>query len=514
MFKILEKIIRAGTTESMPDLEKRAIVLTNSIAVIGAIIVSSLLMYSLRNGWSFFDQIFAITIALLVSIPILNGFGILNLGRFLLVVSIPASSLVLSFLPRIQSPENFEYIQGPSLYTVLMATSSIPILIFQKRDKNLMWLAVGLNFVMFLLVDPFLHFFSKSHEWPTLGLYIGSNLISIAAYLFFLGSIFSLKSIVDTFELKNHQLIELLSVKNFELENSYQELYELNKNIETQNEEIYSQRENLLQSQMNLLEANIEIERQKNELEKQNTNLEKSLNERSKDLLQTNEELVIRNNDLQQFSYTVSHNLRGPVASMLGLFNIHKMEKNVKGKNQIFNLLFKSALSLDTIIRDLNKIVDIRNDKFAAFEEVRFQDELNLIKQSLHSFIIENDVEIIANLECDQLHSIKAYINSILYNLISNAIQYRSPSRKLLIHFSTKTIANKVIIEVTDNGLGIDLDRFKDDLFKLFKRFHPNTQGKGLGLYLIKQQVEKLQGIIEVISTPGIGTTFIVTIPK
>ncbi|MFN7792191.1 MAG: sensor histidine kinase [Cyclobacteriaceae bacterium] len=514
MFRIIEKLIKAGTTENMPSLEKRAIVLTNSIAVIGAVIISSLLLYSLRNGWSFFDQAFAITIAVLISIPLLNGNGLLTLGRFLLVFTIPVSSLVLSFLPRIQAPESFDYSQNPALYAVLLATSSIPILIFQNRDKYLMRSVVALNFVLFLLVDPFIHFFSKSHEWPSFGFYVATNLIFIAAYLFLLGSIFSLKNIVDSFETKNHQLIEELSVKNTELQNSYSELYELNKNVETQNEEIQSQSENLLKSQTSLIEANNEIERQKKELEKQNTILEKSLDERSTDLLQTNEELVTRNNELQQFSYTVSHNLRGPVASMLGLFNIHQTAKTPEDKNHIFSLLSQSALSLDTIIRDLNKIVDIRNDKFAAFEEVHIQDELTLIQQSLHSFIIENDVEIIADLQCEQLHSIKAYINSILYNLISNAIQYRSPARKLVIHISSRIIANNICLEVSDNGRGIDLNKFKHDLFKLFKRFHANTQGKGLGLYLIKQQVEKLQGTIEVTSTPEVGTTFKVTMPK
>jgi len=199
---------------------------------------------------------------------------------------------------------------------------------------------------------------------------------------------------------------------------------------------------------------------------------------------------------------------------MLGLFNIHHTAETPEDKNHIFSLLGQSALSLDTIIRDLNKIVDVRNDKFAAFEEVHIQDELALIQQSLHSFIIENDVEIIADLQCEQLHSIKAYINSILYNLISNAIQYRSPERKLIIHVSSRIIANNICLEVSDNGLGIDLNKFKHDLFKLFKRFHANTQGKGLGLYLIKQQVEKLQGTIEVTSTPEVGTTFKVTMPK
>jgi len=98
--------------------------------------------------------------------------------------------------------------------------------------------------------------------------------------------------------------------------------------------------------------------------------------------------------------------------------------------------------------------------------------------------------------------------------LVSNAIQYRSPSRAPVIKISTQLINGHIILQVKDNGLGIDLSRFRGDMFKLYKRFHASTPGgKGLGLYLIKQQVEKLNGQIEVESTPGNGATFRVLLP-
>jgi signal transduction histidine kinase len=318
---------------------------------------------------------------------------------------------------------------------------------------------------------------------------------------------------MDEYEVKNDLLIRRLNEKNLELENSNRELYELNKNIETQNEEIQAQSEELIQSQESLILAHNEIERQKLELEQHNAFLAKSLDEKNRDLLYSNQQLISQNNELQQFSYTVSHNLRGPVASMLGLVKVHALAKNEAEEKQILTLIDKSAQSLETIIRDLNKIIDIRNDKFSAFELVSLEQELLLIRQSLNAFIEKNDVQIEQSFTLREIISIKAYVNSILYNLVSNSIQYRSPDRQPLIRVSSTAQNGNAVLEVTDNGLGIDLLRYQGDLFKLYKRFHTHTQGKGLGLYLVKQQVEKLNGHIEVESKPNTGTTFRVVLP-
>jgi len=312
---------------------------------------------------------------------------------------------------------------------------------------------------------------------------------------------------MDEFELKNNQLIDHLNRKNIELETSNRSLSELNKDIEAQNEEIQAQSEELRQSQDSLVLANGEIERQKMELEN-------SLDEKSKDLLNTNQQLVSQNNELQQFSYTVSHNLRGPVASILGLINLHRLSLSEEEKAHTIRLLETSALSLESIIYDLSRIIDIRHDKFSIYEPVSFEQELLLIKQSLTTFIDKNKVKIEEDFVPIELLSVKAYVNSILYNLVSNAIQYRSPERSPVIRISSTQIDGHVILAVSDNGLGIDLSRFKGDMFKLYKRFHTSTPGgKGLGLYLIKQQAEKLNGRIEVESTPGNGSTFKVILP-
>jgi signal transduction histidine kinase len=372
---------------------------------------------------------------------------------------------------------------------------------------------LAINFALFASLDPVLRLLSSMRSIPTFDQYIAGNLVLFIMYSFLTGSVMSLKNIVDKFEAQNEGLIKSLNEKNTQLERTNRELYELNKNIETQNEEIQAQSEELMQSQESLIAANNEIERQKVELEHQNTFLEKSLDEKSRDLLSTNQQLVTQNNELQQFSYTVSHNLRGPVASILGLINIHRMTETELEQRHVLTLLERSAQSLETIIHDLNKIIDIRNDKFLAFENVYLEDELDLIKQLLHTFINQNDVFIDTEFKCDTIFSIKSYINSILYNLVSNAIQYRSPERKPMIKITSEISDGYTILRISDNGLGIDLNKFENDLFKLYKRFHDHTQGKGLGLYIVKQQIEKLNGRVEVSSKPDHGTTFRVFLP-
>ncbi len=300
-----------------------------------------------------------------------------------------------------------------------------------------MLLSHSLNFLTFASLDILLRVFSKLHAAPTLHQYFAGNIIVFVAYWLLTGSVFSLKNLMDEYEVKNDLLIRRLNEKNLELENSNRELYELNKNIETQNEEIQAQSEELIQSQESLILAHNEIERQKLELEQHNAFLAKSLDEKNRDLLYSNQQLISQNNELQQFSYTVSHNLRGPVASMLGLVKVHALAKSEAEEKQILSLIDKSAQSLETIIRDLNKIIDIRNDKFSAFELVSLEQELLLIRQSLNAFIEKNDVQIEQSFTLREIISIKAYVNSILYNLVSNSIQYRSPDRPALIRVSS-----------------------------------------------------------------------------
>ncbi|HEY9047290.1 MAG TPA: histidine kinase dimerization/phospho-acceptor domain-containing protein, partial [Ohtaekwangia sp.] len=476
---MIRALTTVGVTEQMPRLQARAVILSNRIAIIAIVLTALFLSYSLRSKWSFTHQMVLVTFIALCTTPLLNRIGAIYVSRILLTITIPLTSLTILLINRIQMPESFEYQRSPGIYSILLATAIIPALIFSNQERKLMYIGIGANFTAFALLDIILRFYSTRHQVPTVTQYMSANLVLFISYFLLIGSVLSLKRVADIFEQRNNQLIEDLNAKNAALENTNRELHELNKNIETQNEEIQAQSEELHQSQESLIMANNEIERQRGELESQNKFLEKTLDEKNRDLLHTNQQLVMQNNELQQFSYTVSHNMRGPVASIIGLMNIHRLANSADEQSHILELIEQSAYSLETIIRDLNKIVDIRNDRFTVYEDVSLPEEVKLIRQSLKSFTQENVVRFDLHLAYDKIISIKAYINSILYNLISNGIQYRSPDRPLVIGVSSKYENGHAVITVTDNGLGIDLVRYKDDLFKLYKRFHTHTQGKG-----------------------------------
>ncbi|MBX9851972.1 MAG: GHKL domain-containing protein [Cytophagaceae bacterium] len=99
-------------------------------------------------------------------------------------------------------------------------------------------------------------------------------------------------------------------------------------------------------------------------------------------------------------------------------------------------------------------------------------------------------------------------LKSIIYNLLSNAIKYRSPQRNPIVEFKTEMSHDCLCLLIKDNGLGIDLQRNKQKLFSIFKRFHDHVEGAGIGLYTVKKLVEKFEGNIDVESEPGVGTTF------
>ncbi len=517
MNSLLKRIVYSGADDAGSWSRVRSIQLTNAIALIIAFLFFILISYlAFNNGITTVVLVGLGTIAVLFSVIVLNYFHAYNLSRSIMSVIIPLAVLVAVFLPRIGMIGRYNYFRSADVYCILITSSIVPLLIFSLRERKAMFFGLAINVLILIFFDFCFYRFSGSFQQTpyTIFRFVGANVVILLMFLFLSGSIAFFKDLFEFFEDKNEKLIGRLNKKNVELQMFNKELYELNKNIEVQNEEIQSQSEELLQSQESIMLANTEIERQKKELEEKNHLLEQSLDERNFDLLQTNQQLINQNSELQQFSFTVSHNLRAPVASMHGLMNLYRLSKTDDERAHIIGLFEKSTSSLDTIIHDLGKIIDIRQDNFTALESVSLQVEIDLIMQLLNTFVISNEVTISTDFVWPSLVSIKAYVNSILFNLISNAIKYRSPVRKPLVHISSRLTEEHVVLEVSDNGLGIDLLKHQTDLFKLYKRFHPHTPGKGLGLFIVKQQIEKLNARIEAESIPDQGTTFRIFHPK
>jgi PAS domain S-box-containing protein len=227
-------------------------------------------------------------------------------------------------------------------------------------------------------------------------------------------------------------------------------------------------------------------------------------------------ELTNRNNEHMQFNYIVSHNLRGPIAQLIGLCSIISFP-NIQDheKERTIQYIKKSALKMDDLVKDLSGILSSRSTVHQVKENVSFDLMLESILDSLYIQIKDTHAEIKVQMEKDArgMYTVKHYLESIIYNLVSNAIKYRSQNRSPKIRLSFKREEEFMVITVTDNGVGIDLERHAKKVFGLYHRFHEHIEGKGLGLYMTKTQVESLGGSISIKSRPEEGTEITVRIP-
>jgi PAS domain S-box-containing protein len=224
-------------------------------------------------------------------------------------------------------------------------------------------------------------------------------------------------------------------------------------------------------------------------------------------------ELTQNNKDLKQFSYITSHNLRAPLSNLIGLLNlIEDIPVENEELEEILSGFTKSTHLLNETINDLVKVIIIKDNPSMQKEEVSLQEVFENVFSQL-SFQIELHKPII-KLKFDKvplLNTNKAYIESILLNLLTNSIKYKSENRKLKISITAEQIDQKAVLTFKDNGIGIDLERNRDKVFGLYQRFHNYPDSKGLGLYLVKSQVETMGGTISIDSEVNKGTTFTIT---
>ncbi|MDF2432996.1 MAG: hypothetical protein JWP44_2627 [Mucilaginibacter sp.] len=226
------------------------------------------------------------------------------------------------------------------------------------------------------------------------------------------------------------------------------------------------------------------------------------------------DDLYKRNKELQQFGYVVSHNLRSPVANIMGITTLLEMDKDDPETVAQCTLGLKNAIHrLDDVIRDLSKILSVTDGSVEITKEnIDLNELLNNVSTDLKETIAYSGAKIEMPAGPTFLFSHKAYLYSVFYNLISNAVKYRS-EKVPEIKISIDKKPDSLVIKISDNGLGIDLVKYKEDVFKPYKRFNSAIEGKGLGLFLVKSHVEALNGTIGIESKPGKGTQFNIILP-
>lgn len=480
--KLLEAIDGIGTQFGIDPTQRRYIQICNRVSAV--LFILTLLLFTV--SYIYFQWITSTTLALVAAFsflvpPLLNHLGFISISRITLILIIIIPSVIISILDKFDHPDTLEEFEYFQFRVILLGSAILPFILFSLKERWNLLFGLSLSFIALLLYDPihnWFHagFFQMGFSSPN---YYFLNYIILFSYLVLTGSTYFLKYSFEKSENENEYLIKQLSDRQKEILNS--------------SDLLRHQREKLL------LENRI---------------LNKEIIDKNNQLTETNKELIRHNNELQQFSYTISHNLRGPVASLTGLLNLIDHTSIDGDAAQILSRLKESVFSLDGTIRDLSYIIDIRNDITRIRQKLYLQKELNHVLVLLKREIEENSITVEADfVRIGEIYSVRPMLESILYNLVSNAIKYRSTEHKPLIRISSDTKDGEVILKVEDNGLGIDLDMYGEKLFGLYKRFHSHREGKGLGLFLVKLQTEALDGKIEVYSELGKGTSFILHFP-
>ncbi|HTI59986.1 PAS domain-containing sensor histidine kinase [Mucilaginibacter sp.] len=226
-------------------------------------------------------------------------------------------------------------------------------------------------------------------------------------------------------------------------------------------------------------------------------------------------DLIQHNKDLEQFTYIISHNLRAPVANIIALADMLKEnEQDAAARKEVVDKVSHAIKNMDTVIKDLNQVLQARELVNEKKEVICFRELMDTIRTSIYNVIVNEHVQFRCLFdEAESIFSIRRYLYSIFYNLASNSIKYHKPGIAPIITVKSHRLKNKIELRFKDNGKGIDLEKYGLQLFGLYKRFDNTVEGKGMGLFMVKTQVEALGGTIRVKSKPGEGCEFIIQLP-
>jgi light-regulated signal transduction histidine kinase (bacteriophytochrome) len=258
---------------------------------------------------------------------------------------------------------------------------------------------------------------------------------------------------------------------------------------------------------VSILAISKEVTRQKN--------LELRLRDNIKTLKHASEELSHRNRQLEDFANIASHNLRSPIGNLQMLLELHDQEENPKQKEFFIEKIKEVTQRLNGTVDNLTEVVKLKSNINKKREVIRFDKMLDAIMGSLSGQIMESKAAISFDFtKCECICYPKVYLESVLMNLLTNALKYRSPKRVPEIHFETFVKKGRIVLSCQDNGIGIDMTRHGQKIFGFNKTFHKNKDARGVGLFITKNQIEVLGGSIEAISEVDNGTQFIIMFHK
>ncbi|WP_164732317.1 sensor histidine kinase [Flagellimonas oceanensis] len=231
--------------------------------------------------------------------------------------------------------------------------------------------------------------------------------------------------------------------------------------------------------------------------------------------VQSHQKILEQNIELQNFVRIVSHNLRAPISNLLMLSKIYDWGKDGNNDEVVQNME-RTVEALDNTVKDLNNSLSFKSSVKEKFSNVSLTEVYEDVKTLLSWAIDETQANIEVDFsEVDQIIAVKSYMSNILYNLLLNAMKYTREGISPEIKASTAEKDGRVLLQVSDNGIGMDLTpERKARIFDMYGRLSGKTRGKGMGLFLVKTQIEAMDCTIDVVSQKNVGSTFTVSFRK
>lgn len=220
--------------------------------------------------------------------------------------------------------------------------------------------------------------------------------------------------------------------------------------------------------------------------------------------------LEAKNRQLVDFCSIVSHNLRAPLLNISMLVD-YIDESDDEEERQIMQSKIKPvATHLLEVFDELVESIQVQQDVDIEVDKIYLKSCLDKVLTGFETQIKEYEADVMLDDEAPIIYFPQKYLESIVSNLVSNALKYKSPERKPTIKIKSQKVEKTILLSVCDNGLGIDLDLHRNNLFKIRKIFHRHPDARGFGLFMIKTQIESMGGKIWVESKLNAGSTFYV----
>lgn len=299
---------------------------------------------------------------------------------------------------------------------------------------------------------------------------------------------------------------------------SAKDLTRLNRDLKEKNEEVLAQSEELTEANRKLIQMNRDIVEQKEEIQAQseelieanetissiNRNLEVAVDERTSQLKEAYREL-------DTFFYRASHDFRRPLTTFMGLAEVASITVKDQNALELFDKMKETARNLDKMLNKLQSVSTVGESE-AVYREIFFQTEVERVYDIFKEELLHARMQFSANINVTRkFKSYPGIIHIILVNLIENSIHFATPAEPR-VQIDVFDRADNLIIKVSDNGEGIR-EEYQSKVFDMYFRASEKSKGNGLGLYIVRKSIEKLNGTIQLESRHAQGATFTVTLP-